>query len=286
MIISASRRTDIPALYMEWFVNRLQAGEALVRNPMRYSQIRTVPLTPEHVDGIVFWSKFPEPMLQCLKQLQPYPFYILYTLNPYKQDIEPDLPDEKKRIDVFLRLADALGPDRLVWRYDPIVISETYPDSFHRENFARLAALLAGSTRSCKISFVQSYAKNRKALALAHALHPAPEQKISLAQHMQALAERAGITLGACCDSDLIEAGLASAACVDARLIAKISGKKKAVRRDGGQRDGCSCSQSVDIGVYDTCTHGCVYCYANRSIIRAACNRDAHIPSSPFLSGE
>lgn len=285
MIISASRRSDIPAFYMEWFLNRLKQGEALVRNPMRYTQVRTVALTPEHVEGIVFWSKNPAPVLDCLEALRPYPFYILFSLNPYGSDVEPNLPAEERRIETFLRLAEALGSDRLVWRYDPVLLTGSYSDSFHLENFERLAGHLSGATNACKISFVHPYQKINKCLEEIGVVHPTVERKITLGMQMQALAKKKGIVLGACCDVELVDAGIAEAVCVDAERLEKISGRRIKKRRDSGQRGGCTCCQSADVGVYDTCTHGCIYCYANRSLKRALDNRECHDPLSPFLSG-
>lgn len=284
MIISASRRTDIPALYMQWFMNRLETGEALVQNPMRPSQIRTVPLTRNHIDGIVFWTKNPEPMRQYLTQLSQYPFYILYTLNPYRQDIEPNLPKEEKRLDTFLRIAEIIGPDRIIWRYDPIIVTAKYTEAFHQEQFARIATRLSGATTLCKISFVHPYAKIRKALTSMGAVLPEAETKKTLAVTLQKMAEGAGMKMGGCCDPDLAEAGIDRATCVDAKLMGKIAGKEIPKRRDSGQRTDCSCCKSVDIGGYNTCTHGCAYCYANRTASGAEDRWKKHDPQAASLT--
>lgn len=285
MILSASRRTDIPAFYLDWFLNRLAAGEVLVRNPMRPNQVSRIDLKSEPVDGIVFWTKNPQPLLDRLDSLALPPFYILYTLNPYGGVLEADLPSESERVKTFLKLAEKLGPDRVVWRYDPIAVTPEYSVSRHEEMFARLARALGGATRECKTSFYQPYSKTRKAMDAVGAVLPSPDEKIALATRLRDIAGNAGIRLTACCDPDLAAAGLEPAACVDAERMSRIAGRPLAGKKDSGQRPGCSCSASVDVGAYDTCTHACRYCYATRSPKLAAANRAAHDPASPLLSG-
>ena len=124
MIISASRRTDIPAFYAEWFFNRIKEGYVLVRNPMNYHQVSKISLSPAVVDGIVFWTKNPLPMMTRLDELREYPYYFQFTLTPYGKEMEPGLPSKKAvLIPVFRELSRKLGPDRLVWRYDPILLN-------------------------------------------------------------------------------------------------------------------------------------------------------------------
>ena len=153
MIVSASRRTDIPAIYPEWFLNCLRAGSVDVPNPLNRRQVRTVPLTPDAVDCFVFWSKNPQPMLPILSELSIYPYYFQFTLNAYGLDVEPQIPEKQYAIQTFRSLAERIGPDRVVWRYDPIFVSPRFDIGWHLENFAGLAAGLSGYTDSCIISF-------------------------------------------------------------------------------------------------------------------------------------
>ena len=165
MIISASRRTDIPAYYAEWFMSRIQAGLCIVPNPYNPKQETRVSLQPEDVDAIVFWSKNPEPLLKHIQSLESagFRFYFQYTLNSYPSDLEPNLPKESERVRTFQTLADRVGPDRVIWRYDPIVLSNRTDADFHRLQFARLCRELAGHTGRVVISIVDGYAKTKAA---------------------------------------------------------------------------------------------------------------------------
>lgn len=149
MIISASRRTDIPAFYAPWFLNRLGEGHVLVPNPFNPRSVSRVSLRPDAVDCIVFWTKNPAPMLPRLGELNGFKYYFQFTLNPYGKDIERNLPSIEERIETFRKLSEMIGKERVVWRYDPILINETYDTRFHREAFARLARKLSNHTERC-----------------------------------------------------------------------------------------------------------------------------------------
>lgn len=165
MILSASRRTDIPAWYGAWFLNRLREGFALVPNPYAENlhMLRKIPLSPDVVDCIVFWSKNPRPFFDFLPEIQQlgYPFYFQFTLNPYEAAIEQNLPALDERIDTFHRLSAIIGPERIVWRYDPVIIDEAHPLNWHGEQFERLCALLHADTCRCVFSFFDRYAKDQ-----------------------------------------------------------------------------------------------------------------------------
>ena len=143
MIVSASRRTDIPNYYSDWFFNRLKAGYALVKNPMNAAQIRRVELSPEAVDCFVFWTKNPAPMLPRLEELRDYAFYFQFTLTGYGRDIEPGIPHKREvMLDVFRQLAGRVGKERVIWRYDPILITDRYTPEYHVRTFGEIAAAL------------------------------------------------------------------------------------------------------------------------------------------------
>ena len=136
MIISASRRTDIPAFYSDWFFNRIKEGYVLVRNPMNAHQISKISLSADVIDCIVFWTKNPRPMINRLDELKDYNYYFQFTLNSYAKDIEPNVPSKDKEIiKSFRELSEKIGKDRVVWRYDPILINDNYSVDHHIKYF-------------------------------------------------------------------------------------------------------------------------------------------------------
>ncbi len=287
MIISASRRTDLPAFYSEWFFARLHAGYALVRNPVAPRRLRRVSLLPQDVDGLVFWSKDPRPMLPRLDELKDYCFYFQFTLTGYGPDIEPGLPDKQTvLVPAFQRLADRLGPERVIWRYDPILFTECYDKAFHLRCFEALARQLAPYTRVCTLSFLDFYRNTAKNLAPV-GLCPADQtRQLALAEQLAAVAHRYGLQLTACAEQlPLAQFGIQPAHCVDAGLLEQLSHRPLSHKKDRNQRPACGCAASVDIGAYDSCRHGCLYCYANHSAAALATNLNRHDPASPLLVG-
>ncbi len=288
MIVSVSRRTDIPACYADWFFNRLDAGFADVRNPMNPRQVSRVGLTPEQVDAFVFWTKDPRPMLDRLDRLQGRAFYFLFTLTAYGRDLEPGLLDkETVLVPAFRKLAERIGPERVIWRYDPILLSERYPAAFHRQRFGELAGQLQGATSQCIISFLDLYAGTARRLQPAGLHAFSDEQRLVLAGDLSEMARRNGMSMSACAESlDLQPFGISPAACIDLRLLERLL--VRPLRRHAGKplRPGCNCLPSVDIGMYDTCRLGCLYCYARHSAAAAARLIPAHDPCSSLLCGQ
>lgn len=286
MIISASRRTDIPALYSQWFLNRLAEGYVLTCNPMNSSQIRRVPLTKDSVDCIVFWSKNPHPMLEHLHLLEGYAYYFQFTLTPYGADIEPGLPPKRKLISVFQELSERLGMDRVIWRYDPILFTKTYSLEFHLKEIARMARELAGKTSQCVISFVDPYMKKRKNFRTFGIEVPALPQIKILASEFSKIASCYGMVLQSCAEElNLEDYGIFHGACIDGELIERITGKQFSFRKDKNQRPACYCVESVDIGVYNSCSLGCRYCYANGRDETILANVQNYSLRSPLLCG-
>ena len=288
MIISASRRTDIPAFYTPWLFNRLRAGEVLVRNPYHRRQISRIRLDPEVVECVVLWSKNPAPLLPHLDTIQSlgFPLLLHFTITGCEPGLEPGLPGIDERVATFGTISRILGPERVLWRFDPILLTRSQGAEVVVERFAALARQLQGCTRQCSISFVSLYAKCRRQLAGID-LHPSDEaMQVSLARRLDALARHHGIRLVACCDTLLTKTcGIAPAHCIDAAQIGALIGVPLRSRKDSGQRPECGCTLSVDIGAYDSCTHGCRYCYATTSARTAARNVTAHDPNSPLLIG-
>lgn len=264
MILSVSRRTDIPAFYADWFLQRLREGYVLVRNPMNPHKVSRVALSPQVVDCIVFWSKNPAPLLQKLEQLQGYDYYFQYTLNAYGAPVEPHLPPLEERLRTFGALAERIGRERVIWRYDPILFTQRYTPQWHLEKFAQLAARLQKSTEKCVFSLVDIYAgKNGGNLARLGAYTLPPPQLEAFVQALAEIAAQNGLRLATCAENLSAEKyGILPNSCIDKALIERLTGAKLRVGLDG-QRPYCQCVKCDDIGSYDTCPHGCLYCYAN-----------------------
>ena len=262
MILSASRRTDIPCYYGEWLVNRLKAGYVQVRNPMNPAQIRRVPLSPETVDAIVFWTKDPEPMIPLLDKIDAmgYRYYFQFTLTPYDRTLEPHLRDKTCIIRTFAGLSRRIGRDRVLWRYDPILLNDTLDMAYHREQFRRLCDVLSPYTPTVTISFVDMYAKIISPLVRIIS----EAEMLELAAFFGETAGEFGLGIRACCEAaDLTPCGIHPASCIDPHVLKNLCGRPLHLPRDRNQRPGCGCVASIDIGAYNTCRSGCVYCYAN-----------------------
>ncbi|MEO3944318.1 DUF1848 domain-containing protein [Gorillibacterium sp. CAU 1737] len=287
MIVSASRRTDIPAFYGEWLLHRIQEGYALARNPMNRRQVSRIPLTPDKVDAFVFWTKNPEPFLSVLPHLEErFPSYTQVTITPYGRDIEQALPDKKTILASFIRLAQLIGAHRTVWRYDPILLSPAYSIRFHLDAFRHMAEVLHPYTGKVVISYLDEYAKTKRNTNGLGIRPPDAEERRELAGELAQIARSFGLRIEACSEpEDYRELGVASGSCIDPMLLSAILGREITPRKDNNQRAGCQCLPSVDLGAYDTCPHQCLYCYANASQAIAAARHASHDPFSPFLFG-
>ncbi len=266
VIVSVSRRTDIPAFFSEWFFRRLDEGYAFSVNPYNPKQKKSVSLDPEDLDGIVFWTRDVGPMLNKLKRLENIAFYFNVTLTPYDSDIEKVFYDKKRTLDSIKGLCGQIGPDRVIWRYDPVFFNDVYDMGFHKNRFGQFARELEGCVKTCIISFVDEYSFSSKRMQKA-GIHPADIEKMcDAAKYFSEAAGSFGIKVKSCSEPVLSElTEIEAAACIDSDLLGRISGKTIEYKKDPNQRKACRCALSVDIGAYDTCPGGCVYCYANRS---------------------
>ncbi|WP_318709637.1 DUF1848 domain-containing protein [Candidatus Acetatifactor stercoripullorum] len=287
MILSVSRRTDIPNYYSQWFYNRIKEGFVYVRNPMNTHQVSRIEITPDVVDCIVFWTKNPEPMMERLEELSAYHYYFQFTLTGYGRDMEPGIPHKReKMIPVFQALSDRIGKEKVIWRYDPIIFSQRYTPAYHLKAFEQIAMALKGFTEKCVISFVDEYAKNRKNMELLGAYEMDRYQLPEFAKKISRIAKRNGMDTGSCAESiDLSECGIKHNCCIDKELIEKIIGGRIKAGKDRNQRAECGCMESVEIGAYHTCKNGCKYCYANSSAENVARNCSKYDPTSPILCG-
>jgi hypothetical protein len=292
MIVSASYKTDIPAFYGDWFLKRLRAGYCKMVNPFNRNQTFFVSLRREHVDGFVFWTKNIGPFLDKLAEVHSlgYPFVIQYSINCYPRKLEFSVTDATRAITHAKEIARQHGSRTLVWRYDPVVFSSETPAESHLENFEWLAGRLEGCTDEVVISFAQIYQKTRRNMNWASRefgfewADPDDEQKRRLMRELLGIARSHKMQLTLCSQPYLLEPGVQEARCVDARRLSALAGTQIQARLKGARKE-CGCFESRDIGDYDTCPHGCVYCYAVQNRKLAQRRFREHDPESEFLFG-
>ncbi|MEI8393859.1 MAG: DUF1848 domain-containing protein [Rhodospirillaceae bacterium] len=291
MIVSASYRTDIPAFYGNWFVNRLQAGYCKTRNPYGGSPGR-IELSPTAVDGIVFWTRNLEPFASGLLAVERLgiPFVVQYTITGLPRVLERSVIDSTRAVAQMQKLRERYGPRVTVWRYDPIVITDCTSPEWHKANFARLAAALKGVTDEVTVSIMKPYRKTIRNLDSAARSagfvwrDPSVEEKRALLASLTAIAADHGMKLTLCTQPELSNiAGTYPAACIDAERLCDIADKSILIKQKGN-RPGCFCAESRDIGAYDSCPHGCVYCYAVNSRDAAHHAFTEHNQNSEFLT--
>ncbi len=289
MIISATRRTDIPSFYGEWFVNRLKEGYLLVQNPYNNNRYSKVYLSSCDVDIIVFWTKNPIPFLKYLPLIDSmgYSYYFEFTLTPYGKETERNLPDKELLLDTFVSLSKTLGSHRMVWRYDPIIIDNVYTIDYHAERFSYMANRLKNSIERCVISFVDNYKNVTSRIGRDPAYLMNLQSIEKLAMIFADIAKENGFKIYTCAEKiDLEKYGIMHGACIDKSIIEKILGCSISEIKDKNQRPDCLCLSSIDIGRYNCCGNGCSYCYALQSEKTAAVNMKNHNPLSPLLIGE
>lgn len=292
MIISASRRTDIPAFYHEWFINRIKAGFLLQRNPYNAHQVKRVSLLPEDIDAIVFWTRNPAKMLAVLNNLVNFKYYFQYTITGYPKILDTHGINPHKAISIFIELSNKIGYEKVIWRYDPIIISSATPIIEHKRLFKKIASNLAGYTNRVVISFADLYKKTERNLNLIpdftfHDITHLIEEINDLCSFFSDIARQHDMKISICAESlNLEHLGIEKGKCIDDRLLNDVFGIKVSNLKDTGQREACGCIKSVDIGQYNTCLHGCKYCYATFNEKTVKENIKKHNPYSPFILRE
>ena len=278
MIIQTGMRTDIPAFYSEWLINRIKEGYVLVRNPYNLNQVTRYSLSPDCVDLIAFCTKNPAPMLSHMDILKPYGQYWFVTITPYGRDIEPNVPDREKVMEDFMKLSDTVGVDSVGWRYDPILINEKYSVERHITDFEMMAKKLSGYTKTCVISFIDIYKKVERNMPEARAV--SKSDRITIGKAFIETAKKYGMTIRPCAEGDELAAyGADCAGCMTVKTFETALHVNLDVPRTGkNQRNGqCACLLGVDIGAYDTCGHLCKYCYANADTALVRENMRRHV---------
>lgn len=287
MILSASRRTDIPAFYSDWLYNRIRDGFVFVRNPMNIHHISKININPDIVDCIVFWTKNPKKMLSRLNELDDYNYYFQFTINPYNQQLELNVPRKNNIIETFRELSEKIGSNRVIWRYDPILLSNDIDVVYHIKYFEEIAKRLSSFTNKCTISFIDNYKKTEKNLKGTNSRELIDEEIITLSKELVKVASSYNIKIQTCAEKiDLEEIGIKHGKCIDNVIIENIVGYQLETKKDKNQRFECGCVESIDIGEYNTCLHNCLYCYANFNKEQVLLKRGKHNPSSPLLIGD
>lgn len=254
MIVNASRKTDIPSYYSDWFLKRIKAGFFYIRHPMDFHQISKISLSPETVNGIVFWTKNPTPMLDKLDTLKDYMYYFQFTINSYSVAIERNLPRKNKVIiPAFQRLSDLIGPDRVVWRYDPIFLNELYTIDHHILSFEKLAKQLSSYTEKCAISFLDFYQSQATDIVSKRL---SIEQQEELTKILSEIAHSYNLQVGTCAEG------------TESQLLMG------------------NCTENIDIGEHNTCRNGCRYCPSNSDERTVRFNSKRHNPDSPLFIGD
>lgn len=285
MLINAGNRTDIPAFYSRWFYNRLAEGSVCVRNPYVPSQVSRYQLKPSLVDALLFGTKNPEPMLSGLDRLKEYNQLWSVSITPYGKDIEPGVPPYTEVIRSAGELASRLGKKSVVWRYDPVFIARGYSLDFHVEAFSHMASLLEGITEVCIISFVDLY--NKTLRNFPDVKEVTPEEQHFLAERFVRIAGTHRMRVKSCAESKTLDVyGIDSSGCIMRRDLENLSGQRYSIPRKKSKREGCECLLENEIGAYNSCLHGCLYCYANSSRYGVQKNRRSHDPESPLIIGK
>ena len=284
MIINTGCRTDIPAFYAKWLMNRIREGYVLVRNPYNPNQVTKYNLSPEVVDCLAFCTKNPEPMLTYLDELDKYKQYWFVTITPYGKEIEPNVPDKKKIMESFKKLSNHIGVDAIGWRYDPIFIGNGFDVSKHIECFEKMAKELKGYTHNCTISFLDLYEKVKRNAPNINP--PTKQEQIEIAKAFSKIGKENNMVIHACCEKTyLSQYGLQCNGCMSQEIVEKAINNTLQPPKRKNLRQECNWLMGNDIGAYNTCGHLCKYCYANANKQFVIENMKKHDDNSPFLIG-
>ena len=286
MIISTGMRTDIPAFYSKWLINRINAGFVCVKNPYNPHQVTRYELNPKVVDCLCFCTKNPLPLLNHIdKELKPYKQFWFVTITPYGKDIEPNVIDKQKVVEAFKTLSNKIGKNAIGWRYDPIFYGNGWTKEKHIEEFTKLAKQLNGYTNFCVISILDMYEKVKR--NAPNIYPPTKQQQLELLEQLVKIAKDNNMVIKGCYEGEFLkQVGVDCSGCQTQEIIEKAIGQKLNVLHNKNARGNCNCLLGQDIGAYNTCLHLCKYCYANADKQVVMLNTKKHNPNSPLLIGE
>ncbi|MBQ6217093.1 MAG: DUF1848 domain-containing protein [Erysipelotrichaceae bacterium] len=284
MILNTGSRTDIPAFYSEWFMNRIREGFVMARNPFDPKRVIRYDLDPSLVDAIVFCTKDPSKMLQHIDELKRYHMYWNVTITPYGKEIEENVPHKKDVMDSFIELSKKVGINNIVWRYDPIFLNECYTLDYHLLIFEKMAKYMEGYCNACIISFIDLYEKTKRNFPEVREV--SYEDQCTITKEFVKIAKKYGMVIRLCHeDRELEKYGADASGCLSKKVLEKAIGETLNVKRSLETRKGCDCLLGNDIGAYNSCLHFCRYCYANFDKRLVIENRKKHDPKSPLLIG-
>ena len=285
MILNTGLRTDIPGFFSEWFYNRIEEGFVYVRNPYVKNQIYSYRLDPELIDCIIFCTKNPKPMLENLEKIDKFNQYWHITITPYEKEIEPNVPPMNDVLESFKYLSKKLGKENVTLRYDPIFINEKYTLEKHIESFEYIINSLSGYTTEAIISFIDLYEKTKR--NFPKAIEVTKDERLKLGKEFAQIGKKNNITIKTCVEgSELDKFGIDSSGCMTKEVIERAINKNLNVPKQKARNGECYCLLNNDIGEYNTCDHGCLYCYANSNKRLVKRNLKLHDPKSPILIGE
>lgn len=295
MIISASRRTDIPAFYSKWFINRIREGHCTVPNPFNKNQISHISLGPNDVEVIVFWTRNPQPLIPYLKELDQrgYLYYFQFGIMNNPRLIDTNVLPLSSSLKIFQELSDFVGPEKVVWRYDPIVISNITGIEFHISTYRKIAEALRGYTYRSVISILDLYPKlnkrlnilKEKGVEIIDCNEDFGRGHDGLMNSLAGIANENKMEIVSCAEElDLMKYNIRPGKCIDDDYIERVFGIDVIHKKDPSQRKACGCVVSKDIGMYNTCLFGCQYCYATNNFEQAKKLYKDHNPNSPSLT--
>ena len=285
MILNTGLRTDIPGFFSEWFYNRIDDGFVYVRNPYAKNQIYSYRLDPELIDCIIFCTKNPKPMFENLEKIDKFNQYWHITITPYEKEIEPNVPPMNDVLERFKYLSKKLGKENVTLRYDPIFINEKYSLEKHIESFEYIANSLSDYTTEAIISFIDLYEKTKRNFPKAREV--TKDERLKLGKEFAQIGKKNNITIKTCVEgTELDKFGIDSSGCMTKEVIERAINKNLNIPKQKARNGECYCLLNNDIGEYNTCGHGCLYCYANSNKRLVKRNLKLHDPKSPILIGE
>ncbi len=285
MILSVGARTDIVNHYGDWLMERFREGFVYQRNPMFPDKVTRYALSPEQIDAIYFCSKNYAPFLdRAALFAKQYRTLFHYTITAYGKDLEPNIPSVEESIDTLLRLASLVGREKVVWRYDPVLLTAIYTEDAHREAFERIALALSGKIGRCIFGFAEVRPDMRKTIPDFVLLTPPMKERLAAA--FAKTAERYRFALQICRGSASYEKfGIDAGGCVRLDLLGTANGCAFRDMKHRGNRRWCRCIESRDVGFYESCPNLCKYCFANTDADAVQKNIALHDDASPLLIG-
>lgn len=285
MILMIDGRTDIIQYYSQWLENRFNEGFLYTRNPANPQTVQKIILDKEHIDAIMFTSKNFEPGLELIKKLdKQYPCLYHYTITGYDKDIEPGVPSIDESINTLLNLCSIVGPEKIFWRYDPVLLTDKYTLDYHAEIFNYLCKKIGDNINRCIYSYVNIYNKVKRHMSELEVW--TDDKKIKVAKVLGNIALKNNVYIQTCnCNLDLSEYGVGKSGCITKEIITNILGLNVKDLKPNGALGCGHCYPVVNIGEYNTCLNKCKYCYASSDFDTCKKNYNKHNPYSPYLIG-